>query len=470
MNRGSKLLGFLVVQLIFVGAFAASYAALSKSSTERLIEVVTGESAFKPVKIDHEKPYVIEPLYNDVDVVTDEELAAVLYQVLPLFKKQNLSPNHVEHALRTWHQDAVFQNPNAMSGEELRDFLVDNGRFMLSWEEKVAPLLDARDTGVYVRWGRERGASVHHDHTLACLTEARVPLSQPVRTPRRPNMKMADMINQAIFDFSLDERETEWSAIAFGLWLPPTKSWVNGKGRRLNFDMVAERLLRGHQRYGVCGGTHRLYSLMALLRLDKEHGPILSEPVRKKVYMHLERVGKRLEETQFEDGHWPSNWPDGKDAVENPADHPAYKDVIATGHHLEWLAIAPKDMHPPRESIIKAAKWIIANTTGKTRKEILSDYTFYSHVGNALALWRQTRPAEFWRRWEIDHPYVPEKELKADDKKSDDKKTDEKQADDKQPEDEKTDAKKPDEKKLDEKKLDSTEDEKKPVSSSKAPR
>jgi hypothetical protein len=417
MKRGSKLLSFAVVQVVFVGAFAASYATLSTESTERFNEVVLGEVAFKPLNIDHDEPYVIGPLYNEVEVVTDEELAAVLSKVLPLFKQERLRPNVVEHAMRTWHEDAIFTNPDVMSGMEMRDFLIDHGRFLLSWENQreYQPLLSATETGVHVLWSNDfiPGASVHHDHTLACLSEARVKLSQPVRTRLKPNLTMADMVNQAVYDFSLDEKETEWSAMAFGLWLPPQKEWVNGKGRKLNFDMIAERQLRGHQQHGVCGGTHRLYSLMALLRLDEEHGPILSKPMRKKVYTHLLNVGHKLAETQFEDGHWPYNWPDGKDAVENPADHPMSRSVIATGHHLEWLAIAPKEMHPPRENIIKAAKWIIANTTGRSRQDILNDYTFYSHVGHALCLWRNTRPSEFWKRWEVDHPYDPVEEAKA---------------------------------------------------------
>ena len=421
MNRGSKIIGFLAVQLVFVGAFAASYAALPTSSSDRLVELVTGKSAFKPVKIDHDEPYVITPLYNDPNVVSDAELAAVLTQVQPQFKSERLRPNVVEHALRTWHEDATFQNPDIMSGQDMRDVLIDHSRFVLSWQKdpEFQPLISARTAGVHVLWSNQfiPGASVHHDHTLACLTEARVKLGQPVRTPTHPNMKMFDMVNQAVYDFNLDEKETEWSALSFGLWLPPTKEWVNGSGRRLNFDMIAERQLRGHQQNGVCGGTHRLYSLMALLRIDEEHGPILSKPVRKKVYLHLLNVGQRLAETQFEDGHWPYNWPDGKEAVDKPTDYTLDKTVIATGHHLEWLAIAPKEMHPPRESIIKAAKWIITNTTSRTRAEILNDYTFYSHVGNALAMWRQTRPAEFWHRWEADHPYVPE--TKQPEKKSD---------------------------------------------------
>ena len=87
-----------------------------------------------------------------------------------------------------------------------------------------------------------------------------------------------------------------------------------------------------------------------------------------------------------------------------PIDDPLFKKVIATGHHLEWLAIAPKELHPPREMILKAADWVIKTTTEQTDKEIGERYTFFSHVGNALALWRKTHPADFWMKWQAEHP------------------------------------------------------------------
>ncbi|MCA9057878.1 MAG: hypothetical protein KDA85_05245, partial [Planctomycetaceae bacterium] len=108
---------------------------------------------------------------------------------------------------------------------------------------------------------------------------------------------------------------------------------------------------------------------------------------------------------QDEDGSWPPNWASGADAkrLADP-NEPIYRRVIATGHHLEWLAIAPQELHPPREDIHRAAAWIIRNTLETPQATIDSNYTFYSHVGNALALWRKTRPAEFWQQWRATHP------------------------------------------------------------------
>lgn len=417
-QHSSKLTGFLAVQLLTCGAFAVAWMTMAPAQAERFTEIITGDIKYSAPKIERTEPLVITPLYDDPNVVSDEELAAVLKQVQPRFSPENLRPNHVEHALRTWHVDAEFQDPAVMSGTDMRDLLLDNGRFMLSWGPDVPPLLEDRPTGVYVRWGHDRGASVHHDHTLACLSEAGVKLDQPVRSPGRPNGTLQQMIDQAIYDFDLDERETEWSAMGFGLWLPPQKEWVNGHRRKLNFDMIARRQMRGHKTYGVCGGTHRVYSLMSLVRLDDEFD-ILSDEVREEAMEYLRSVRDILIVTQHEDGHWPYNWPDGADALESPEDYEDYKNVISTGHHLEWLAIAPKELHPPHDMILKAADWIIENTTSKTQKEILGSYTFYSHVGNALSLWRNTRAPVFWKKWEASHPFQPEQTEEAANRETD---------------------------------------------------
>jgi hypothetical protein len=300
----------------------------------------------------------------------------------------------------------------------MRDFLLDHGRFVQSWGDKEESLLEARPVGVFVRWGKEfaNSASVHHDHLLACLTEARVPADHPVRAPGRPNQTMRDVINQAIYDFDLDERETEWSAMAFGLWLAPQqKEWINGQHRQLSFDLIAERQIRGHKQLGVCGGTHRVYSLVVLLRLDDEY-KILSPEMRQRSVDYVKSVRDLLLVTQFEDGHWPYNWPDGEDAVKKPTEAPMSRAVIATGHHLEWLSIAPEEFQIPRDRVKKAARWIIDKTVQSSRKEIQSNFTFFSHVGNALAMWRKTRPADFWHKWEADHPWKAEDEPKEDGK------------------------------------------------------
>jgi hypothetical protein len=393
---------FLGVQLIVAVAFVASYAAGSAETRQVLLSEIGGSRYAPVVEVPRETPLIIEPLYDDPEVVSDEELAAVLAKIQPRFPMQKLKPNYVEHALRTWWLKAKFADPKVMSGEAMQEFLTNHGAYLSAWGDKTPPLLQDELDGVAIRWGKEDGASVHHDHWLACLTEAGIGLHETVATPSR-NREIADVLQEAMRDFHLDEMEVEWSAMAFGLWIAPNKTWTTRDGRTLSFDLLAERLMRGHKRFGVCSGTHRLYSLMVLVRLDDDHD-ILSDDTRARIMDHMRSVRDLIAVCQFEDGHWPSNWSEGREALEKPIDDELYKQVIATGHHLEWMAIAPQELHVPREMILKAADWTIKTTTSQSDSDIGSRYTFFSHVGNALALWRKTHPADFWMKWQADHP------------------------------------------------------------------
>jgi len=394
-NRRGKFT-FWLVQAIVVAGVGISAA---RGGSGRVELRLWTRAPRDVVHIDREKPLRMDSLYDDPQVVSDDELASVLKQIQPRFSPKNLRPNYVEHALRIWGEDARFSDPEVLSGAQLRDLLIDHGRYLASWGENIKPLLVESREGVEVRWGREEGASVHHDHWLACLTEAGVSLHEPIYVPSQHVRTINDAVQQALRDFKIDEREVEWSAMAFGLWLPPTRSWQTADGRSVSFDMLAQRLMRGDKRLGVCSGTHRVYSIVLLLRLDSLYS-ILSGEVRDQMLAHMQGVRQLLIESQFEDGHWPSNWEKGADAVHKPIDDTLQKKVIATGHHLEWLALAPEELHPPREQIRKAARWAIDTTVSRTPAQILEHYTFYSHVGGALSLWRKTRAADFWHAHE----------------------------------------------------------------------
>lgn len=289
----------------------------------------------------------------------------------------------------------------------MRDFLTDTAKYMDSWGKNNLPLMEYNNEGIHVRWGEDSSSSVHHDHTLAALTEAGVPLDSPVFTTIRA-LQLRNVVAEALSDFRLDERETEWSALSFSLWLAPQKmtSWHNGEGRHITLDMVAERLMRNHKKDGVCLGTHRVYSLMLLLRLNEQYGgQLITAETTSQIMNYLQIAREMIIASQSADGSWPANWTDGAEA-EAKADlkEKGYKRVIATGHHLEWLSIAPVELHPPREQILKAADWLVKNVNETPQAEIDQNYTFYSHVGKALSMWRKSSPAAFWTQWRTTHP------------------------------------------------------------------
>ncbi len=394
---------FWGVQVALIASFAFAYSLASTQSKQKLTAELTGTPVVSEVEIPRTEPLRVSSLYDRPEMVSDDDLAAVLWQVRPKFEQKGLRPNLVEHAIRAWGVNAEFLDPEVLSGRQMEQFLLDHGTFVLSWGKEASPLLEDRRTGVGVNWGEARSQSVHHDHMLACVTEAGTSLNEPVMLPTQREMTLENVVREALRDFRLDERETEWTAMAFGLWLAPTKTWEAVDGREMSFDLLAQRLMRGYLEKGVCSGTHRVYSLMLLWRLDQDHD-ILSDEVAAEVYAHLSLVRDLIIASQFEDGHWPSNWNEGQDAVENPREDEMRAKIIATGHHLEWLAIAPQELHPPQEQIDKAATWIIDVVKHQSREQVLQRYTFLSHVGNALSLWRGTTPAKFWKDWQQKHP------------------------------------------------------------------
>lgn len=406
-RRHAGLQSILLIQGLVIAAFAVSWCLLPDLSRRRILAELQQRPLEPDVTPEHNLPTRIDPLYDDPTVVSDAELAAVLKKLLPRFSAQKLRPNYVEHALRTWGAQIEFSTPELISGPHMVEFLTDSSVYLRSWGDGNSPILQPDPQGIAIRWGSDRSASVHHDHLLASLTEAGVALDTPVFTPRG-RRQFRDVLRHALADFRLDERETEWSVMAFGFWLAPqgTASWHNADGRAVSMDLLAERLMRSHRKQGVCLGTHRAFSLVALLRLDESSRQrLITEETRKQTLAWLAGVRDLICLAQSPDGSWPPDWTDGAAAASrvNPLEKP-HRRVISTGHHLEWLAIAPQDLHPPREQIRRAAAWAIRNTVDTPQSEIDANYTFYSHVANGLALWRKTTPARFWTDWRNSHP------------------------------------------------------------------
>ena len=100
-RRPSRIRVFLAVQILVVSAFLVSYVGLSREASSKLRQSVTGAVTYPHVKINRDTPLWITPFYNDAEVVSDDELAAVLSQVRPRFSPTELKPNFVEHALRS---------------------------------------------------------------------------------------------------------------------------------------------------------------------------------------------------------------------------------------------------------------------------------------------------------------------------------------------------------------------------------
>jgi hypothetical protein len=342
-----------------------------------------------------EKPLVVQPLYDNPLVVTDEQLARILPRLRPKLAGKQTKIGGMDHALRFWTADAKFDDPQFIDGEDIRRLLTDHRQFVALYGEKEKPLLIQEPAGVRVRTQEGQATSTHYDHTLACLAEVGTPLSYPVQTPTGETTVRA-LVEQALRDFSLNQFEYEWSAQVFALYMEPQGAWFTKEGQRVTFDIIAQRIMRERMPRGVCYGNHRVYTLAALLQID-EQNQIFSPAMRQEIIDYLTRLTALLVKNQHADGFWSKDWArqEGDPTPESEGeDDEVGSQILATGHILEWWAIAPEEVQPPRETLIRASQWLVKTIEAQTDAEITNRFTFLTHAGRALCLWRKFDPAQ----------------------------------------------------------------------------
>lgn len=387
-SHPTRILGFIAVQLLILGA-AAGWCASRVSQLD-------AERQLPPLR---EKPLSVKPLYDYPVVIADDQLQRVLLKLRPRNQKEKTKVNHIDHALRFWGAPARFDDPAFFNGDDMRAILTDTRRFHELYGDKAkALLIDARP-GVRVRVAEGAISSSHVDHTLAGLAEVGTPLEFPLITATRQTNYRA-LLEQSLRDFSLNQVEYEWSALAYALFLPPVTHWQTSEGQAMNFDRLVDRIMRQELPQGVCFGNHRLYTLAILLRIDEEQGPILAPEKREEVIVFLADMTQRLVRSQHAEGYWDGQWPiDPKtEKIDRTSGDPLTDRILATGHALEWWAMVPKStaerLHPPRDILVRAAQGLVKTIDNLTDEQVENYFTFLSHAGRALSLWRNKFPYE----------------------------------------------------------------------------
>lgn len=345
-----------------------------------------------------EQPWHIGPLYDHPDVVSDDDLRRALLRLRPRLAGPQTLLADVDHALRCWGPQATFEDPQFASGADLRALLTDTRRFAQLYGPHQTPAMYDTPVGVCCRVKEGIATTSHADHTLACLAEVGTPLSFPIVTPTRETTFRA-MIEQSLHDFHPGQIEYEWSAKTFGLFVPPTTRWPSTESQTLSFDLLADRMMREPLPRGVCYGMHRLYGLMAYLRLD-EQTPILSPGMRDQVLRFLKDANRRLVANQHADGFWNGDWPFAPPSSREPTKATGdelYFRIVVTGHALEYWALAPQELQPRRSVLIAAANWIVRTVDTISDEQLRANYSFLSHAVRGLALYRGREPYDALR-------------------------------------------------------------------------
>lgn len=381
--KGLGLKGFVILQLVLVAVAVAA-------ASQRLRAI---DARFRLPEL-RTTPLTVAPRYDYPWIVSDEQLQAVLTNLYPRLRGENPKINHVDHALRFWGPDAEFNDPTCLSGREMRAILTDHRVFARFWKD-AEPLLQMTRSGVRVRTQQGLATASHVDHTLAGLAEIGTPTDHPLVLGQRATT-VGRLVHSAMRNFKFNQLEYEWSALAFTLYLAPRKEWTTAEGQRITLDRLADRIMRQPYHRGVCLGNHRLHTLVMMLRVD-EQMQILEPSTRSRVVLYLQDAVARLMRTQHADGYWDERWSDEPQDPSAPTSKrdPQATRILATGHALEWLALAPQELHPPRENLIRAGQWLARTVAGLDRPTVKKSYTFLTHAGRALALWRGKFPADF---------------------------------------------------------------------------
>ncbi len=389
---------FLALQVAVVAAAVVWGAHLSaRLETERALPPLRAE------------PLAVDPLYDDPQVISDGDLKRMLAR-LPLAGDRGTRSApiaRIDHSLRLWGRRRPFADPAHLPSWEMQRRLLDHRQFALVYRGAQAPLLlddgdgGSEDEGVRVRVGADDASASHVDHTLATLAEIGMPLSRPVRTELRETT-LRSLLVGSLKSFSLNQAEVEWSALAYALFLPPASRWITSEGEEVSFDRLADRLMRAPPGDGACSANHRLHALVTFLRIDDlmangGEAAILTAGARRRITKFLQETTAAFVRHQHPDGFWNFDWPSAPPVAPEPTEREGDRSsdrIIATGHVLEWWALAPGEIQPPRPVVHAAARWLIDTVDRLEPAEIQRYNSFLTHAGRALALWRGQLPAE----------------------------------------------------------------------------
>ncbi|MBI3462687.1 MAG: hypothetical protein HY000_06440 [Planctomycetes bacterium] len=273
--------------------------------------------------------------------------------------------------------------------------LTKQAEYRKHYPDSPADLLSRSSNGISVWTAVAKEAQTHKDEILEVFAEIGTALDHPVQLAGFQATLQA-ILDDSLARFQPEQIDVEFTAIAYARYLPPQREWTNRFGQRHSFDDLADVLASRTLGWTVCYGTHVPYALVTLLRVD-EQVPILSPLRRRLARQRLAEVSRLLVRTQYKNGAWGPDWwndaPGPGGASENPNPEVSVSNFIrATGHHLEWIALAPKDLRPPDANVEKAAQWVVSTTLAQPQGILSTYYGEFSHGARALLLLSGSKP------------------------------------------------------------------------------
>jgi hypothetical protein len=238
------------------------------------------------------------------------------------------------------------------------------------------------DKRVVLRWPTMEEA--HEGQFLAAMAESRVPANALVLSANG-RTTIRDLVEESCLS-PRTVAAVEFSAVALAVYGQPECRWFAEPSRQFD-EIMAMLLERADAEEATCHGTHVLYSIAAMLNVNRSR-PILGAAAEARGRVHLALVGRRLGQMQHSDGAWRFDWRRNR-PFEAPAGQQAGwgADVQVTAHHLEWIAVAPTEVLPD-DAVIRALGFLHQRLHVAGDTDIRRDYCGYTHAIRSLLVWR----------------------------------------------------------------------------------
>lgn len=351
-------------------------------------------------------PVSLLPYSGLEGLVPRSRIGLLLSKLAPCWSAIKVS--HVIHALRLWGRDASFpiedfnriSSGRQFSGKELLDFFVDDA-FYRSVAPGAAPLFVPSRFGCRAVYTSPIvsgfvGQLSHRDDFLRVCCDLGLPLSTQLATSYGKST-VADLLSASLAEFHL-EHELEWSLECYARYLAPNRTWNNALGSDYSFDSAVLRMLESPPGTGACLGTHVNYTISALLQVH-EQCPIMSGAVIQACRSRLLETCRLLETTGLsESGGWKGEWSEHTPRINSDPMSISSSKLMSTGHHLEWIAMAPPDLRPDKAVIQDVANAVLDDILNLTIFQSEGGYLLLSHLARALCLMERSSPIDVLRR------------------------------------------------------------------------
>ena len=128
-----------------------------------------------------------------------------------------------------------------------------------------------------------------------------------------------------------------------------------------------------------------MYVLAVLLSVDAKVPLWQDRSWRSKVELAFFEVGERLSQSQLVDGSWDVYWElpsltHGGTAIDES------QRLLITGHHLEWLALVPRELRPSDRVLLMAGEFILRKVSALHTDEIVKQICPCSHGLRAFGI------------------------------------------------------------------------------------